>query len=238
MAEERLGLADLAYAELLDAIVEQRLPPLVRLNPERLAKQMGISPTPVKLALTRLTSEGLATLVSRRGFFVTQLNPSELVSLFEARLLLETSAVRDHFDRVTPRFVQQLQEAAREYQRLCENNVDNLSRLLGAASGRFHSLIVGLNGNAFVMRWHEQAIIHLRAYQSRDPGERYQIAISEHSAIVEAFRRGDAAQAENAIRTHIRNATKHYEQLLRQSAMRGPRLRNIRMVGAKGGRPE
>ena len=187
MAEERLGLADLAYAELLDAIVEQRLPPLVRLNPERLAKQMGISPTPVKLALTRLTSEGLATLVSRRGFFVTQLNPSELVSLFEARLLLETSAVRDHFDRVTPRFVQQLQEAAREHQRLCENNVDNLSRLLGAASGRFHSLMVGLNGNAFVMRWHEQAIIHLRAYQSRDPGERYQIPISEHSAIVEAF---------------------------------------------------
>ena len=169
---------------------------------------------------------------------MTQLNPSELVSLFEARLLLETSAVRDHFDRVTPRFVQQLQEAARDYQRLCENNVDNLSRLLGAASGRFHSLIVGLNGNAFVMRWHEQAIIHLRAYQSRDPGERYQIAISEHSAIVEAFRRGDAAQAENAIRTHIRNATKHYEQLLRQSAMRGPRLRNIRMVGPKGGRPE
>src|SRR5688500_5630571 len=56
---ERPGLAEMAYNELLDAIVGARLRPGAKLVPETLAAQLGVSAMPVKLALARLTGEGL-----------------------------------------------------------------------------------------------------------------------------------------------------------------------------------
>lgn len=182
------ALADLVYDELLDAIVERRLPPGTRLLPASLAADLGVSVTPVKLALARLAADGLVTGQSRRGVFVSELDSDQLEALFEARLFLETGAARDYFHNVTPAFLENLEQTAREYQALIEeSSQEPPRRRLGDTDRDFHRLIVRLTANEHIIRWYEQANIHIQGHRLVSLRERYEASINEHRAIVEAF---------------------------------------------------
>ena len=220
-------LVDQVYEELLDAIVERRLPPGMRLIPGSLAHELGVSVTPVKIALTRLIADGLVTSVSRRGVFVSQLDPDQLEDIFEARLFLETGAARAYFDRVTPEFLDALQKAAHDYETLAATGGDHLRRLLGDLDRDFHRLIVRLTGNDHVMRWYEQANVHIQGHRSVIPGERYEATIREHEAIVQAFQSRNAEMAVEALRLHLANAKAHLILMLRTATMMAPRVRRL-----------
>lgn len=223
-----VSLADQVYEELLDAIVERRLPPGTRLVPSTLARELGVSPTPVKLALERLSADGLVTDRSRRGMFVAQLDSNQIGALFEARLFLETGAARDYFDRVTPEFLDELERLTRAYQELAELGGDHFRRRLGDIDRELHRLIVRLTGNEHIIRWYEQANVHIQGHRLVMPRERYEATINEHRAIVEAFRSGSPEQAVDALRTHLNNARAHLLLMLQIAGTQAPRLRAIR----------
>ncbi len=229
------SLADLAYQELLGAIVEGRLPPGLRLVPEALGRELGISPTPVKAALNRLVWQGIVTDLPRRGMYVAELTIEELLGLFEARRVLEMAAARDYFDRVTPRFLDQLAQTAEAYEQLVAEQGERLRRHTRSVDHEFHRLIVSLTGSAHVMRWYEQTNMHIQAYRAADPAGRYAATIREHRAIVAGFRSGDPEQAVAAIRLHIQNAQTYYEGVLRQITAEQPRLRPIATRFARRG---
>jgi DNA-binding GntR family transcriptional regulator len=223
-------LTDRVYEELLDAIVEQRLPPDTRLVPGMLARELGVSSTPVKLALTRLAADGLVVGMPRHGMYVARLDFADLEALYEAREFLETGAARDHFHRVTPEFVASLDRAAREYRDLVQEGGDHQRRRLGDKDRELHRLIVRLTRNEHIIRWYEQANIHIQGHRSAQPAERYEATIREHQAIVDAFRAGESAEAVEALRVHLANAKAHLLRML-SSAPEAPRLRNVREGG-------
>ncbi|WP_425082534.1 GntR family transcriptional regulator [Ruegeria arenilitoris] len=68
--------------------------PESQINEVALAKSFGTSRTPVREALNRLVAEGFLTFQARRGFFCRPLSPSQILSLYEARIAVETEAVR------------------------------------------------------------------------------------------------------------------------------------------------
>ena len=241
----RTSLADLAYEELLDAIVERRLPPGTRLLPTSLASGLGVSPTPVKLALARLASDGLVRIVARRGMFVSQFDTAQLDALFEARLFLEVGAARDYFDRVTPEFIADLERVAGQYRRLVEEGGDHLRWQLGDLDRSFHRMIVALTGNDHILRWYEQANIHIQGHRGVTPTERYQATLREHEAIIEAFRYGDPQTAVTALSEHLQRAKAHLLRML-ETAGTTPAVLRLRSTSsaidraseeAQGGRP-
>jgi DNA-binding GntR family transcriptional regulator len=225
-AQDVASLTDLAYDELLDAILDQRLPPGARLVPETLASQLGVSATPVKLALARLVAEGLVGEILRRGMFVTELGPEELGALFDARLLLEASAVRDFTQRATPAYAERLAALADAHRHAIDTSVAHASRAISDTDRDFHRAIVELTGNEHVVRWYERTNIHIQANRSADPRRR-PATLREHAAIVESIRAGDAFLAEQAVRLHVTNAKEFAMQALIESANQ-PRLRRIR----------
>src|SRR5262245_52210340 len=90
----RDGLTDRAYETLRDRILDGRLAPAERLQIDRLSKELGVSHTPVREALNRLTSEKLVTLAPYKGFSVTPLLDVEsLRQLLEARRVIELGAL-------------------------------------------------------------------------------------------------------------------------------------------------
>ena len=221
-------LADQVYEELLDAIVEGRLPPGTRLFPGALAGDLGVSTTPIKLALTRLVADGLVTGRSRRGLFVAHHDQRQLEQLFEARLFIETGAARDYFDRVTPAFVDTLDLTARAYAELAMAGGDHNRRQLGDLDRDFHRLIVGLTDNEHVTQWYEQANVHIQGHRSVIPRERYEATFREHDDIVRAFRSGRADWAVEALRVHLANAKTHLLLMLRTAGVQAPTVRRLR----------
>lgn len=92
--EPQRPLGDQVYERLRDHIVSGELQPGTRLRHEDLAQQLGVSHTPVRHALERLVSEGLAERVPYKGVRVVEYSSNEIADLFGLRLLLEPIAAR------------------------------------------------------------------------------------------------------------------------------------------------
>ncbi|HJW32411.1 MAG TPA: GntR family transcriptional regulator [Holophagaceae bacterium] len=98
-------LPDQAAQELKTAILQGRLKEGDRLHQVALAKQLGLSPIPLREALRQLENEGFVTLEPYHGAVVRKTTPEELVDLTETRLVLEALALRSAMPHLTPGMV-------------------------------------------------------------------------------------------------------------------------------------
>ena len=88
-------LADRAYRRIRDRVLSGRYPPGSRLVNRSLARELGVSPIPVREALKRLASEGLVRHIPGAGAFVHALDRRELEKLYDFRACLEGFAARE-----------------------------------------------------------------------------------------------------------------------------------------------
>src|SRR5947199_9689795 len=90
-----------AATELIrQAILDGRLEPGSRLKEEELARELGISRTPVREALLVLQAEGLIETTPNRGAVVVTHDADDLIDLYQLRALLEGHAARQAASRV------------------------------------------------------------------------------------------------------------------------------------------
>src|SRR5262249_40350900 len=95
MQEGRLSRANISAdgaAAVRAMIVDGRLPAGERINEVRLAEQLGVSRTPLREALNRLSSEGALTSAPRIGYFVRPLTLEEFQQIYAIRPLLDPEA--------------------------------------------------------------------------------------------------------------------------------------------------
>ena len=92
---ERKSLSEQAYRLLAERIVDGRYPAGTRLTEEALASEFGISRTPLREALRRLTTEGLLEPLPKRGVQVASSSPEEIAELFDCRSRIEPQLMRD-----------------------------------------------------------------------------------------------------------------------------------------------
>ena len=83
----------LVYEYIKDRIISRELFPGTRLIEAQLADETGVSRTPIREALKKLSYEGIITIVPRKGAFVTAPSYSEIGSVYECKKILETSAI-------------------------------------------------------------------------------------------------------------------------------------------------
>lgn len=87
------NLSDQAYDELVRRIVSGTFPAGRMLQEEKLSSEFGISRTPVREALQRLSAEGLVEQLPRRGYRVSLPDEEALKELYECRTGLELMAL-------------------------------------------------------------------------------------------------------------------------------------------------
>lgn len=187
------------FDRLLMAIDSGKLKPGMRLRETELAKQFGISRTPVREALHRLHAMGLAEHGPQRGLIISHLSYDHLRQLFAVRQGLEGMATRlaaDHASRHEVTVLQEMVEADRSI-------TDPLE--LSKRNKLLHQQIVRISHNSYMI----DALNNLRIHLSLLPGSTYQLteriqtAQQEHEAIVNAIAKGDGDAAEDAARQHI-----------------------------------
>lgn len=93
MALEKTNLSEQAYRLLTERILNGKYPAGTRLTEEALAAEFGISRTPLREALRRLTTEGLLEALPKRGLRVTSPTEAEIAELFECRSMIEPPAL-------------------------------------------------------------------------------------------------------------------------------------------------
>jgi DNA-binding GntR family transcriptional regulator len=92
--DQNATLTERAGASIEAAIVRGQLPPGAKLRIAEIAGEFGISPTPMREALSRLVSRGLVVAIGQRGFRVAPIGSEDLADITFTRITLETAALR------------------------------------------------------------------------------------------------------------------------------------------------
>ncbi|WP_327001249.1 GntR family transcriptional regulator [Dactylosporangium sp. NBC_01737] len=194
--------ADLVYERLRDAILSGELKPGERVNVDALARQLGTSKIPLREAVQRLTTQGLVVQPNpHAGAQVAPLSLREMRGVYLARGALEGLAARVAATTVSDAELAELQQM---HEQMRQRLVDGDHRDLSTLNRRFHTGIADATHYATLRELTDLALLRVQHYRI---GVRVEPAwdqvISEHSAILDALRRRDAEQAEQAARDHV-----------------------------------
>lgn len=205
---EHENLDDKIYARLKALIAERRMPPGERILQDRLAREMGVSRTPLVNALKRLAQERLVEWVSRRGIYVKRFTKREMARLFEVREVLEGLAARLAAPRIGRDEVDRLTELFRG---LDLSPTPAAIRRYVERDRHFHWRLVEIAGSGELAHAMDSVNMMFFAYQDglvRPAAE----TVQEHWTILEALRRKDPDASEAAMRLHIRRSVEQLEK--------------------------
>lgn len=173
-----------------------------RLDEVQLAERFAVSRTPLREALQRLALSGLVEQIPRRGVFVRQPGPVELLEMFEVMAELESACARLAATRITDAALDEMRAANASCQRaVALRDADGYYR----ENERFHAILYAQSGNGFLeqecLRLHRR-LTPFRRLQLRARGRLNQ-SMAEHEAVVGALEQGDALRAAEEIRRHV-----------------------------------
>jgi DNA-binding GntR family transcriptional regulator len=197
--------SQLVYARLKQVLRDGRVGGGSLLSEADLARQLGVSTTPVHEAVVRLASEGFVEALPRRGVRVVHLTPSDIAEIFELREGLEAEVVRLVLARATADTLEILQSHVAAAEAAL---ADADYPAFNAADVALHDALAHAAGNRRLKQalddvriWVQRIRLATVASQFRLPG-RPAKAQEQHRRLVEALRGRDPA-AESIIRQHI-----------------------------------
>jgi DNA-binding GntR family transcriptional regulator len=172
------------YEELRTRLLTRRHAPGSKLSLHTLADELGVSRSPVHHALTRLVSEGLLTVRPRRGYYVSPVTARGIAEGYDVRLALELLAAERSIPGATAAAI-----SHEEWD---------------SANAAFHEHQIDLAGNALLSGAYRELSVNLMMQVIRGGRvEGHADLVTEHRAIVDAFRAGDVVAAQHAIREHV-----------------------------------
>lgn len=102
MTEDVLPRAsDEAYSLLRSRVADLTYPPDAMVNELQLSRDIGLGRMPVREAVARLAREGFLTVIPRRGMMVASMSLTEVVSMLDAREILEVGIIREVCERAS-----------------------------------------------------------------------------------------------------------------------------------------
>jgi DNA-binding GntR family transcriptional regulator len=202
--------SDRAYAALREDIVEWRLRPGAVLAEVEQSERLGVSRTPLREALGRLTAEGLTTAAGGRGVVVTDISLDSIDELFELRETLEVRAAGLAADRGEPSVFAHLQAQLLRAPDLLSSE-DPARHDYYALVSRLDDAIDAAISNTYLAQAMRNLRVHLVRVRrlAADDTARLKAAAAEHAAIAEAIAAGNSRLAEAATIVHLHRSLTH-----------------------------
>ncbi|MFZ0133680.1 MAG: GntR family transcriptional regulator [Desulfobacterales bacterium] len=202
----RENLDQKVYEIIKNLIIERQLLPGDKIPQDKLARELGISRTPLVGALKYLEKEKLVEGKPGRGFFVRLFSRQEMVSIFELREVLEGLAARRAALNISDAQIEKLKDFSKSFQ---------ISKSFPAVGSyakvdrSFHNFVTEIGAKEFLKNILQTFNIISFSYQVvsseglvRPPAE----TIDEHLAIIGALERRDPVAAEELMRQHFRHS--------------------------------
>jgi DNA-binding GntR family transcriptional regulator len=208
-AVNQTRLSDQACEVLRDSILRKELAPGTRLDLDALQERLGISRTPLKDAINQLATEGLVTVIPRRGSYVAQLTPEKVAERFDAREVLELGAVEAIVSNVTDEDIAFLRKLYLDWKSAFapDGLVSGYFRFLDKDT-RFHRAMIQITGNQLLVEMYDGLNLNLQLAIAFYPMENKRLdkVGEEHDDILSALENRDARALASAIREHVRGS--------------------------------
>jgi len=199
------SVVDGVYDGIYHRLMSLEIAPGARIPIDVLARELGVSQTPVREALSRLEREGLVRKEHLIGYSAApQWTRKQFEDLYTFRLLLEPEAARLAVRNMTPDSLTLLESSAADMGH-GEAPVDRNTRYsrFARADAHFHDDIMKIAGNEVIRSTLFNQHVHLHIFRLMFHTRVTQEALEEHENLLAAFRAGDEEAAFTAMHQHI-----------------------------------
>lgn len=202
------SLSDQIYRTLRHALLQREFTPGTRMVETALSEQLGVSRTPVREALNRLTVEGWLEARPNKGVVVAGISPQEVRERYSLRQVLEGYGAREATPRISEEELDRLEEICDRAERALD---DNRGAELAQLDGELHEGFLRAAGNESLLAIWRQ-FLHPARHSLFALGMRQhrRYLIEQHRVILAAMRRRDPDAAEQATRDHLHYAMQAY----------------------------
>ena len=207
--ERNIALSDRVYETLRANIRNGKILPEQPLQEVQLAAQLGVSRTPVREALARLSNEGLV-VSDGRSFAVPSLTLTDIDDIYEIRSLIEPEALRRVAKQtINPAVCAPIMEALEAS--LAAHRTGNKTAFM-AANERFRMVWLSLVPNSRMARTAELYADHVQQLRSftLDKAKVRTVVLKGLKRIAAALAAGDGDAAAAAMRDHLAEAKKAF----------------------------
>ena len=195
--------ASLVATEVIrEAIMDGTLSPGQRLKEEELARELGISRTPVREALLILQAEGMIESAPNRGAAVRSFDATDLGEMYLLRAAVEGLAARLAAERVTARSLSKLSRSCDRFEAVCTGGT--LKELV-RENLAFHDAILETAGSERISHLVRSVTVLPLVYKSYlwySPSQKL-VSAHHHRQIVYAFEARDPERAESVMKQHV-----------------------------------
>jgi DNA-binding GntR family transcriptional regulator len=194
--------SELAYNDLLERIINLRLPPGSLINEQAMANELGLGRMPVREAIARLATDRFITVVPRRGAVVAPVGLDDVLNMFEAREAIECGVAYIVATRATEEDLDILRELVKAADGAREGN-DHEAFLRDDHA--IHAFLVHMVRNSLLQDAADRLLLHnlrfWRMYWGSRPAQTS--TMMSHSDLVAALEAHDPDLAAKAMREHL-----------------------------------
>ena len=189
------SVVERVYDQVKAMAISFEFPPGGRLNELAIARQIGVSRTPLREALNRLAADGFLTISPKQGFFRKPLSVREIADFFDLRLQIERGVARLATARATEAGLDEIEVALTAFWR----SPDHTSREIVEQDEYFHEQLAALTGNVEIVQGLRNFNERLRFIRWVHMDGRADNSQAEQLDILAALRAGDAERVETLI---------------------------------------
>lgn len=212
IAYKNVSLANQVFNQLERSILNGTYKPGEVISEKRLSQELGVSRTPIREAIARLSEEDLIK-DSPSGNVVVGITPKDVSDAYEVKRRVEILATRWAAKNISEDQLDQLKEIVEKQEFYAQKNETEKLRDLDTD---FHDLIYEASGSAVLKRI--LTPLHHKMYRYRKASlelhDRMDDSVGEHRQIYEAIAQRDEDRVEDLMMIHIDKAYRQMEQLI------------------------
>ena len=207
------SLVDQLYDIMKEKIVSLQLKLGEKIDVQELAEQFGVSQTPVRNALNRLSQNGLVNTRARVGYYVVNLSAEDITEIYDLRRMFEGYALEATIENIE---FDELRRLKQKMERI-QGKIDKKTTEFEETDRELHLLIIKNSNNKRLQSLFSQIYDFVRI--SISMGLEWKESLKEHIALVEALQEKDLARAKEILKKHIDNSRDNAIKALQNSSL-------------------
>ncbi|WP_226572510.1 GntR family transcriptional regulator [Mangrovibacter yixingensis] len=210
------------YEKVKGLAIDYHFRPGERVNEVELAAQLGVSRTPVREALNRLSKDGFMNFVPNKGFYSRDLTPEGVRELYEVRMVIEQSTFRFACQRATDEEIAATTAIWEEVSQHRPPQNDQDWAKIAEIDERFHMEIARISHNSRLYEMLDSLNSLSRFFRRIDleTPVRRNNAYDEHVDIIAALRQRDIEKGVALIEQHISLSAEHAIEVTKEGLAR------------------
>lgn len=210
---DRGSAVEKSYRQIQDMVISFAIRPGERINESELSRQLGVSRTPLREALNRLTSENFVDFVPAKGFFRKKIKPKEVYDLIQLRAALETAAAKIAVELASKVQIELLGDIVEELANMRDLPLSSIIH----KDELFHETLAGFSDNNEILMALRSANIRLRPLRYLAVNEeKLEQGQRQHRQMHDALKARDAATLMEVLTAHITRPLDDIERAVRE----------------------